>query len=64
MNPTQQTLILVLLVFLTRGAYSQDPVLSVEWTDLLSQSDLGAIMNPPEMSHDLYGWQEQLDNNT
>ena len=63
MNPSQQALILFLLVFLTRGAYSQDPVLSVEWTDLLSQSDLEAIMNPPEMSHDLYGWQEQLDNN-
>ena len=63
MNPSQQTLTLFLMAFLTRVAYSQDPVLSVEWTDLLSQSDLEAILNPPEMSHDLYGWQEQLDNN-
>ena len=63
MNPSQQKLTLFLLVLLTRVAYSQDPVLSVEWTDLLSQSDLEAILNPPEMSHDLYGWQEQLDNN-
>ena len=63
MNPTLQTLSLFLLLFLSHVAYSQDPVLSVEWTDLLSQSDLEAILNPPEMSHDLYGWQQQLDNN-
>ena len=64
MNPTPQTLILFLLVLLSHEAYSQDAVLSVDWTDLLSQSDLEAIMSPPEMSHDLYGWQEQLDNNS
>jgi len=59
----RQTLTLFLMLFLSHGIYSQDSVLSVEWTDLLSQSDLEAILNPPEMSHDLYGWQEQLDNN-
>ena len=54
MNPTPQTLILFLLAFLSHEAYSQDPVLSVDWTDLLSHSDLEAIMNPPEMSCLLY----------
>lgn len=60
------TLMLVSLALLSQGATgqdSQDPVLAVEWTDLLSQSDLDAILNPPEMTHDLYGWQEQLENN-
>ncbi len=42
---------------------AQDAVLAVEWTDLLSQADLDAILNPPEMSHDLYGWQDQLEGN-
>ena len=59
----QLTSILISLIMLSHGAYCQDPVLSVEWTDLLNQSDLEAILNPPEMTHDLYGWQEQLDKN-
>ena len=34
----------------------QDEVLAVEWVDLLSPADLDAIMNPPELTHDGYGW--------
>lgn len=58
-------LILIFLPFLVLApaAYGQDEVLAVEWTDLMSQADLDAILNPPELTHDLYGWQEQLDNN-
>ena len=57
--------LLVLPVCLsTPAAFSQDDVvLAVEWTDLMSQADLDAILNPPELTHDLYGWQEQLENN-
>ena len=39
----------------------QDEVLAVEWVDLLSQADLDAILNPPELTHDGYGWQDQLE---
>lgn len=34
--------------------------LSIEWEDLMSRADLDAILNAPPMSHDLYGWEEQL----
>jgi len=44
-------------------AYGQDDVLAIEWVDLMSQPDLDAIMNAPQLNHDLYGWQDQLANN-
>ena len=42
------------------AAQNPDQVQEVEWIDLLSKADLDAILNPPEMTHDGYGWQEQL----
>ena len=51
------------LIALSHGVYSEDSVLPVEWVELLNQSDLEAMINPPELTHDIYGWQEQLDGN-
>ncbi|MCY4263585.1 MAG: DUF3299 domain-containing protein [Gammaproteobacteria bacterium] len=42
---------------------SQTEVLAVEWVDLMSQADLDAVLNAPQLSHDLYGWQDQLAGN-
>lgn len=56
-------LILLPISLLSHGAEEQEDVLAIEWVDLLSQADLDAILNPPPMTHDLYGWQEQLENN-
>ena len=56
-------IIILPVLLLTPAVYGQDEVLLVEWTDLMSQADLDAILNPPELTHDLYGWQEQLENN-
>ena len=52
--------VLVCFSLIQHASFAQDEVLSVEWVDLLSKADLEAIMNPPEMTHDGYGWQEQL----
>lgn len=41
-------------------AQNQDSVREVEWVDLLNKSDLDTIIKPPELSHDGYGWQDQL----
>lgn len=38
----------------------ESEVLAVDWVDLMSQEDLDAILNAPQMSHDGYGWEEQL----
>lgn len=58
-----QILTILSLWLVSLAAYSQDDVLAIEWVDLLSQKDLDAILNPPELSHDLYGWEEQLEDN-
>ena len=42
------------------SSQNQGDVLEVDWVDLLSKADLDAIMNPPELTHDGYGWQDQL----
>ncbi len=39
----------------------QESVLAVEWVDLLSPADLDAMLNPPNLIHDGYGWEEQLE---
>jgi len=49
---------------LTRPAYGEEAVLAIEWVDLLSKADLDAMLNPPELTHDSYGWEEQLDGNS
>lgn len=54
-------LIALSLCFLAPVANSQDEVLAVEWVDLMSQPDLDAILNAPQLSHDMYSWQEQLE---
>lgn len=41
-------------------AQDQESVREVEWVDLLSKTDFDTIMNPPELTHDGYGWQDQL----
>ncbi|GJM13088.1 MAG: hypothetical protein DHS20C12_14910 [Pseudohongiella sp.] len=35
-------------------------VLELEWVDLLNQTDLEAMLNPPDISHEGYGWEDQL----
>lgn len=37
-----------------------EEVLAVKWEDLMSQADLDAILNAPPLSHDFYGWEDQL----
>ena len=39
----------------------QDPVISVEWIDLLSKNDLEAMLDPPQIIHDGYGWEDQFE---
>ena len=58
-------LFLIILPFCvtSSAAFAQGEVLAVEWSDLISQADLDAILNPPELNHDSYGWQQQLENN-
>lgn len=56
-------LIILPLGLLSHTAFGQeDSVLAIEWSDLLSQSDLDALLDPPEMTHD-YGWEQQLSSN-
>lgn len=55
--------LLPLLALAGQSAYGQDEVLAIDWVDLMSQKDLDAILDAPEMSHESYGWQEQLENN-
>lgn len=54
--------IFLALALWSQAAISQDQeeVLAVEWVDLLSDADLDAIMNPPAMTHDGFGWEDQL----
>ena len=62
-------MLLVLTLFMPTAS-GQDPsseqdrtqveVMAVEWVDLMSQADLDAVLNAPQLSHDLYGWQDQL----
>ncbi len=43
------------------GPYGDlDDVEAVQWEDLMSEADLNAILNAPPMSHDFYGWEDQL----
>ncbi len=37
-----------------------EDVLAIKWEDLMSQADLDAILNAPPVSHDGFGWDEQL----
>ncbi|GJM13096.1 MAG: hypothetical protein DHS20C12_14990 [Pseudohongiella sp.] len=37
-----------------------DDVVALKWEDLMSEADLDAILNAPEVSHDGYGWEDQL----
>ena len=64
--PVRKILFLIILStsMLTHAAEDQDVVLAIEWVDLLSDADLEAMTNPPEMTHDCYGWEEQLSNNS
>lgn len=48
------------ICFPLASAQDQGSVREVEWVDLLSKADLDTILNPPEMTHDGYGWQDQL----
>ena len=51
--------------FIANAAFSQDAneaeILAIQWEDLMSQADLDAFLNAPELSHDSFGWEEQLD---
>ena len=59
---------LVAFGFIAGSTYAQDnnpyadleDVLAVEWEDLMSQADLDAIMNAPAVSHDGFGWENQV----
>ena len=59
-------LALVVSLLTTAVAQEENPyadledVLAVKWEDLMSQADLDAILNAPVMSHDFYGWEDQL----
>lgn len=54
----------VFSLLLTPLAHSQDgEVLAIDWVDLMSQKDLDAILDAPAMSHDGYGWEQQLEGN-
>jgi hypothetical protein len=68
-----QTLFLVVLAIALPGgaAFSQDyqikyqaenpeEIQSLKWEDLMSRADLDAILNAPPVSHEGYGWEEQL----
>ncbi|MCY4263938.1 MAG: DUF3299 domain-containing protein [Gammaproteobacteria bacterium] len=47
--------------FQDNNPYSNlEDVLAVQWEDLMSEADLQAILNAPPMSHDFYGWEDQL----
>jgi len=53
---------LIAVLLCSAFAHSQEPeVLAVDWVDLMSQKDLDAILDAPQMSHDGYGWEEQLE---
>lgn len=45
---------------LTVAAQDIGEVLDLEWVDLLNQTDLEAMLNQPELSHEGYGWEDQL----
>lgn len=54
----------VMVLWFAPLAHSQDgEVLAIDWVDLMSQKDLDAILDAPAMSHDGYGWEEQLEGN-
>lgn len=53
----------VSLSFGAASAQDLGKILEVEWIDLLSPADLDAILNPPELTHEGTGWQEQLQGN-
>lgn len=53
---------LISAMVLSAAAFGQDDeVLAVDWVDLMSQKDLDAILNAPQLSHDSYGWEQQLE---
>ncbi|MCG8414072.1 MAG: hypothetical protein MI746_07620, partial [Pseudomonadales bacterium] len=56
-------LLSLILCFQAAIAQDQEEVLAVEWVDLMSQADLDAVLNAPQLNHDLYGWQDQLAGN-
>ena len=37
-----------------------DESLTVKWKDLMNPEDMDAIMNAPPVSHDLFGWEDQV----
>lgn len=37
-----------------------EEILALKWEDLMSQADLDAILNAPPVSHDGFGWEDQL----
>ena len=53
---------------LSVGAFGQGNIISDEaaefrelmWEDLMSPADLAAILNAPMLSHDSFGWEDQL----
>jgi hypothetical protein len=38
-----------------------EDILALKWEDLMSQADLDAILNAPPVSHEGYGWEDQLN---
>lgn len=59
----RQTLLLLSLVLSTQLSLGQEQeaVVSVEWVDLLSETDLEAMLNPPQIIHEGYGWEDQFE---
>ena len=65
-------LTLLFIGFLSLTAQSQEIRQSQEdsefrelmWEDLMSPTDLAAILNAPLLSHDSYGWEDQLGGDT
>ena len=63
---------LLFIGFLSLTAQSQEIRQSQEdsefrelmWEDLMSPTDLAAILNAPLLSHDSYGWEDQLGGDT
>lgn len=48
-------------VLLSQLAHGRDSEFeAVDWVDLMSRDDVNAILNAPAMSHEGYGWEEQL----
>lgn len=62
MNFRRFLLVVISAALFSPLVYSQDEeILAIDWVDLMSQKDLDAILDAPAMSHDGYGWQEQLE---